>query len=261
MKKQILPVLILIITVLVLTSGAASAQNTAHIGLESQMHDVQAGDEFTVTVQIVGAESVYGVSFKLSYDPAILEVVPTNNQVVTPAEFFSGGPNFTLKNMADAGVIEYAMTLTQPADPVSGDGVLGMITFRALAGGTVEIAPIEANLVAPQFEEVDGLRVARSIQQVATDFEGMTVQVNGGGNTAVSAPVASASVSVATASLANRQVSQANQTEAATVTSSPASDSQSLLTLAGFFLLGGIMLLVVSIGLYSRMRTQLELAG
>ncbi|MCB9455304.1 MAG: hypothetical protein H6671_04890 [Anaerolineaceae bacterium] len=259
MKKQILPVLILIIMVMVLTSGAASAQNTAHIGLESQMHDVQAGDEFTVTVQIVGAESVYGVSFKLSYDPAILEVVPTNNQVVTPAEFFSSGPNFTLKNTADAGVIEYALTLTQPADPVSGDGVLGMITFRALAGGTVEIAPIEASLVAPQFEEVDGLRVARSIQQVATDFEGMTVQVNGGGNAVVSAPVSS--VSVATASLANRQVSQANQTEAAVAASSPSPDNQSLLTLAGFFLLGGILLLVVSIGLYSRMRAQLELAG
>jgi hypothetical protein len=253
MKKQILPALIIAIMVLVTITGTTGAQDTARIVLTSATQSVQQGDEIKVSVQVVGAESIYGASFKLSYDPSILEAVLTNSQAITPGTFFGSASSFTLKNTASNGVVEYALTLTQPADPVSGDGVIGTLTFRALAGGTVEITPVEANLVAPQFEEVDGLRVARSIQQVPTQIEGVAVQVSGSGAAASvsSASVSTASVSVATVSLANRQ--------AAPEPTAP--DSSLLMTLAGLFLVGGMILLFVSLGLYSRMRAQLELAG
>lgn len=264
MKQHIRFVLILMVIALAVPLIAAHAQDSARIWLSPDTLEANAGEEFTVTVNIEGAEGVYGTSFKLAYDAAALEVVMTNNQAVTPADFFSGGPNFALKNTASDGVIEYALTLTQPADPVSGGGVIGTITFRALTAGAVQITPLEASLVSPHFEEVNGRRVATSIQQVTTQIEGAAVQVGGAaGNTAsvaVVVPPTGNTASVATASVANSQP-QPVIASASLVTSGAVGKDSLLTALAGGFLMGGLLLLGVSVWLYSRMRAHLELVG
>ncbi|MBZ0274603.1 MAG: cohesin domain-containing protein [Anaerolineae bacterium] len=265
MKQYIRFVLILMVIALAVPLIAAHAQNSARIWLSPDTLEANAGEEFTVTVNIEGADGVYGTSFKLGYDAAALEVVLTNNQAITPADFFSGGPNFALKNTASDGAIEYALTLTQPAEPVSGGGVIGTITFRALTAGAVQITPLEASLVSPHFEEVNGRRVATSIQQVTTQIEGAAVQVRGSatGNTASVAavvPPTGNTASVATASVANSQP-QPVIASAASVTSSAAGKDSLLTALAGGFLLGGMLLLGISVWLYSRMRAHLELVG
>jgi Cohesin domain len=156
--------------------GIISAQETSpRVWLSSDMQQVTTGQAFTVTINVADAVGVYGGSFKLAYDPQALEVVLADNKAVVPGAFFNASSNFTLANTANGGIVEYAMTLTQPAEPVSGGGVLGTVTFRALSNAPVDITPIEARLLSPEFSEVDGRKVAQKINEVTTLVEGMTI--------------------------------------------------------------------------------------
>ncbi|MCB9452500.1 MAG: hypothetical protein H6672_13775 [Anaerolineaceae bacterium] len=254
MKKYSLSILIFASMIFALTTGIVGAQGSARVWLTSDKTDVQTGDEVVVTIHVEGAQNVYGTSFKLAYDPALLEPVMTNNQAVTAGDFFGNKSSFALKNTATDGTVEYALTLTQPAAPVSGSGVIGTLTFHALADGAVAVTPLEASLVAPQFEEVDGRMVARSIQQITTQIDGVGAPVVAGNNTG-SAPVASVSLNGNSAS-STASVSVAGRT---TQTTMP--DRSMLVVLAVALLAGGFILLLVSANLFRKMRVQLELAG
>lgn len=166
-------------------AAAAGAQRAApYVWVAPPSAPVEAGQEFTVAVQVSGADGVYGVSFAVSYDPQMVEVVPASGAAVQVGSFFGDQPAFALKNSASGGLIEYALTLTQPAQPVSGEGSLGTITFRALAAGAATIAPQEARLLVPVFSEVNGQKVAREINEVAAQTQGVALTVAEAGATA-----------------------------------------------------------------------------
>jgi len=137
-----------------LLSGALAtvgAQDSLRIWLSSEIAQATAGQEFVVTVNVTGANQVYGGSFQLLYDPQVFEVILVDNQAVSPGAFFGSEPSFALKNMVDAttGTVDYALTLTQPAVPVTGEGMLGTVKFRALQDAPVVITPAGAQLVSP----------------------------------------------------------------------------------------------------------------
>lgn len=155
----------------------AAQDGGAQLWLDPEAQSVSAGEVFSVAVRVGDAVGIYGGSFKLIYDPAALEVVIDENVVVTPGDFFGGQPGFTLKNSVDveAGVVEYALTLTQPAQPVDGEGVLGTVRFRALTAGPVDITPDEALLLAPEFTQVEGRTIAQRIAQITPATQPLTV--------------------------------------------------------------------------------------
>lgn len=162
---------------LIIVAAAGAQQAAPYVWLAPPSGPVAAGQEFTVAVQVSGADGVYGISFAVGYDPQMVEIVPASGAAVQAGSFFGGQPAFTLKNSASDGLIEYALTLTQPAQPVSGEGSLGTITFRALATGAAIITPQEARLLVPVFSEVNGQRVAREINEVAAQTQGVALTV------------------------------------------------------------------------------------
>lgn len=179
MKPRSLFVVVLTL-IAALTVGLAVMQAQAVsplVWLGSDAEQVVAGQEIVVTVHVDEAIGVYGGSFKLTFDPQAFEVVPQSEKIVTPGTFFADQPGFTLKNSADSqtGVIEYALTLTQPAEPISGSGDIGVVHFRALRDGAVEMQPQEARLLAPEFTEVNGRKIARQINEIETRVQGITV--------------------------------------------------------------------------------------
>jgi Cohesin domain len=244
--------------------GAQAAD--PRLSLVPDLAQAKIGDAVTVNINISGANGVYGGSFKLTYDPQLFELVQTGNKPVTPGAFFADKPGFALRNAADlaAGTIEYALTLMQPAQPVSGDGVLGSITLRALQDAPVIVSALNASLVAPEFAEVDGHMVAQKVNQVAVQIDGQPsdlAAVTTASNTAA-APVAAVvpqSDSAAPRMLTNPQlIAAASAQSNAAASIVPAETVQRtgnvVSALAVMFLALGIVLLTLSVGLYSRMR-------
>lgn len=244
--KTLISFLIMIASLFVMNAVITGAQEiTPRLWLSPESLQAQPGQEVTVTVNIADAIGVYGGSFKLAYDPEALEVVSADNYVVSAGEFFEGRPSFTLKNSANAqeGMIEYALTLTQPAEPVSGDGVLGTITFRALSEATVNIMPVEARLLSPEFTEVDGRMIAQRINEVEARLQGTMITVGENATT------------LATSTSAEPVVS--SDFDEPMIVLSKA--DVLVLAAAGVFFIAGLALFVLTMTMYARMNTQVAL--
>lgn len=241
-RNRTFPLLLLLCVISAISVSLLRAQSAVPgVWLSSDTARVTAGQEFTVTINVVGAVQAYGSSIKLTYDPAVLEVITADNQAVTPGSFFGEAPSFPLKNAADLqnGVIEYAVTLTQPALPVDGDGILGTIRFRALVETPVTVTPVEASLVSPEFTEVDGRLVAQRINTVQAQIMATTLgnaqplSVSASGGNALTNPE----------SAVNRSL----------VDTAPFGGMITMVAAA--FFISGLGLLVLSVVMYSRMRS------
>jgi hypothetical protein len=223
--------ILFIISVIILTSHlvlVGAQDNPALVSVLPSNPQVTTGQEFTVSIQIANAVQIYGASFELSYDPQSFEVIPSNGSAsVAAGPFFEGKPSFTLKNTADPtkGSVVFAITLMQPAEPVSGEGTLGIVTFRALKDGNpATISAMKADLVSPVYADVNGQKVAESMRQVPAQI----IQAMPGA-----------------ASAGTRPIVQGNT----------ANTNQIPVVAAGAFFLIGSILFIVSIGLFSRTRS------
>lgn len=274
-KLVLVIVLVLSFALSLLTVGAQD--NAPQLQLSPDKQQAATGDTITVTVNVVGAVGVYGGSFKLGFDPQSFEVVQTDNKAVTPGAFFANEPGFALRNVVDttAGTIEYAITLMQPAKPVNGDGVLGTFTLHALKDGPVALTSLSANFVAPEFKQVDGHLVAQKVNQVTAEVQGA---VNGSPLVANnSAPALAPTVEVANAAPAVSNdaavvnmfsdpnlnaVASSDTVNAGVIPETTVNRTDNLVSIAAIaFLVVGVILLTLSIGMYSRMRVHYTLAG
>lgn len=269
MKHKLSTALLFAVMIFSLMFFVSAQENTTHIWLSTSAEQATAGQEVTVTVNVSEAEAIYGSSFKLSYDPQVLEVVTVEDAVVQSGSFFGDAPNFPLTNKAEAGTIEYAMTLIQPAEPVSGEGILGTITLRALTDTAVVITPVEASLVSPQFAEVDGRKVAQSMNTIRPELAENSVNpVVAQNPEPVVQEAAPADDGIAVASVADALAARQAAPEVGEQVTMPApslvlqpvpilpstSFNPALIFSAMLFLMG-IGLLVISVGMYTRMRS------
>ncbi len=245
-----------------LIAGAQDQGTT--ISVVPDVDQATAGQEFTVKIQVTNADQIYGASFELSFDPSAFEVLQPASLVVEPGSFFDGIAGFPLQNTVDAetGTISFALTLTQPAEPISGDGVLGTVTFRALKDAPTAIAAVKASLVSPEFSEVNGNKVAQSMKNVPAQIS-QAPAVAQSNTSAAASTTNSASVSVASVSGGSQADATAmfgNLPASASVQQTQ-SDANSLVTqlpliAAGLFFVFGLVLLTFSVGMYSRMRVR-----
>jgi len=239
--------------------GIISAQETSpRVWLSSDTPQVVNGQAFTITINVADAVGVYGGSFKLAYDPQALEVALDEDKAVTPGGFFDTATSFTLANTANEGTVEYAMTLTQPAEPVSGSGVLGTVTFRALTNAVVDITPIEARLLSPEFSEVDGRKIAQKINEVTTLVEGVTLNAVSIETVNSSDPqifVEEPKPELRPLTVAETSPSTTNLSTGSTISETRGMDRPVLVIGSVLFILG-LLLFATSIGVYVNLRRQ-----
>jgi len=271
MTRKLTFALIILATLSLMVSVAGAQDSAPRVWLLSEVDQFTSGQEFAVAIQIDGGNQLYGGSFEVVYDPALMELIPgENNVAITPGSFFGAGPSFTLSNAADIrlGSITYALTLTQPATPVSGSGQIGTLRFRALADGPIKLELTESSLVSPEFTEVDGRLVAQKINSITAQPAPLTVGPITGEVVAVppapvdvAAQAVAAPVEVAAPTLAPITTSSTASVAAALANTAPtASQTGSrLLIVAGLLFAFGMTLLTISVGMYSRMRTQFSL--
>lgn len=250
MKNRIGIAFLLILLGGLSSMGPLFAQSTAPtVGLRSAVETAAAGEEIAVEITLTDAEEIYGVSFRLSYDPLAYEVVTVNESVVQMGDFFAGEPSFTVVNRVEEtlGEIEYAMTLTRPALPQSGNGTIGRVTLRALNAGPVVLQLLDVNLLTPTFEEVNGELIASGVVEIPA-----TVQDSVSLNTASPATAESGAPSDIAAFL---QGAKQAESDAALVTSDSASSDLSIQPLVPVgLLIFGLVLLLLGIVVYRRMR-------
>jgi len=147
LRLMIVLIAIALLGAILLVSLPASrgfAQGTM-ILVQPSASEVDVDDTVTVDVQIENVTDLYGVDFRLSFDPTLLEVQDADGNPANGVQIQGGSfpaPNFVVKNEADnsAGTIWYAVSQMNPTEPISGTGVAASVTFQGLADGVSSVA-------------------------------------------------------------------------------------------------------------------------
>lgn len=173
-------------------AAAAQANGEAQLHLANVPPSLAVGQEMTVSILVESAPLVYGADVRLLFDANLLQVVDANNDLagvqVQPGDFLDPAHGFELQHHVDneAGTIDYALALLNPAPPVEGDGLLIEITFRASAVGAATLSLAEG-----LFGTQTGETVAPTLDAVTVEIVADTSSSNvasGKGTAVTSAP-------------------------------------------------------------------------
>jgi hypothetical protein len=144
-----------------LASAAGAAAQAAVVRPEPGAVTLEPGTEARVDLLFEGVQDLYGLEVHLSFDPSLVEVLDADADApgvqLAAADWLAGA--FVAVNQADnaAGRIDFAATLLNPAEPVSGDHVFATFTLRARGAGS-GVLHIEEAILATR----DGVVIASS---------------------------------------------------------------------------------------------------
>ena len=129
--------------------------NPATQGIAPVTTSVIPGEAVLVAVYAENSERMHSYSVKCSFNPEIVtfESGAATLSPLTPAFLESaGGKTAAFLAIPGKGTVEIAATQTgnNPAAAVTGSGILGYLSFKAVTGGNPGIALNEARLVDPE---------------------------------------------------------------------------------------------------------------
>lgn len=130
---------------LLLTLPTLAWANDTQVRLSISETQPALNQDVTVEVWLDNMPAMYGGESHLTFDPQMFEVVdanPDENGIqLLPGSFLDPEQGFMLQNQADnqAGTIDYALTLLNPALPVEGSGIFFSLTLRPKAAGETTI--------------------------------------------------------------------------------------------------------------------------
>ncbi|MBN1922210.1 MAG: hypothetical protein JW892_13260 [Anaerolineae bacterium] len=161
--------------------AAPSIEAGAYWSLTPNPLTIEGCEVVAVTVRINDVINLYGADVIVSFDPTILEVVDKDGNLgnASPVENAGmlSGTIFVAKNEANntAGTVQYAVTLLNPAPPVTGSGEFIRIYFRAKAAGTSALHFSYFKLATLGGEEIPSTAVDGSAVTTAPDAAAVTI--------------------------------------------------------------------------------------
>jgi hypothetical protein len=157
-----------IVLAAILPTGSAQAlakADSAIVRPDPLVAVVYVGGQVVVNLYVQDVVNLYGADIRISFDPAVLQVVDADPSVlgvqIQPLSSFLI-PDFVVRkkacNAVDptdpdcqvGGVVWYAVTQLNPSTPVSGSGPLAAVTFKRLQPGTT-VLKVTHNQLADRF--------------------------------------------------------------------------------------------------------------
>lgn len=167
---QYLKAVVLFVVMMVMLVPAASAD-----GVKVYLQPVESAEGTLVAdVMVENVTDLYGLEFQLSYDPSVFVARDADANKdgiqIQPGDFLPVEQGFLVVNEVDAdhGRIAFALTLLNPAPPVSGTGTLARLSFDVLSDRAATIDITQINLVSGE------------LTVIPTETAGLTVGEAGG---------------------------------------------------------------------------------
>ena len=251
--------LLSVMLVLVGLCASVGAQSETLLVLSAPQTAVQTGQFYEVTIGIENVPSLWLADLEILYDPASVYIEGTQaGRPVRQGAFLAPiEQSAIIRNAITTDHLVYTASLLNPANPLTGTGVLGTFRIYPLQSGVTQLTFSRAQLTTLTFTEQNGQRIPGEPQTVAftpilleLQIEGSPVSIPDEATatplpTLTSAPVDTTGIQVA-----------ASETPLINITRAPGSSSQTTdanqtaapdlrPVLMGF----GLLLIVVSGGL------------
>jgi len=113
----------------------------ARLSVVPSYKEISRGGTGTTDVRVADVVNLYGVQFRVNFDPGVVQVVDADPNTAGVqmgiGALFSGKNYFVARNIVSntTGVGEFVVTLVAPATPISGAGVLAAINWKGKNAG------------------------------------------------------------------------------------------------------------------------------
>lgn len=153
---------------LFLVSAHAHAQTTAFLVLEMDNTALQTGQEYEVRILVEDVSELWLGSLEITYDPARLYILGTQaGSPVTPGAFWGVENTGVLLNGVLGGTLTFAQSMFNPAQPLSGSGVIASFRIVPLMAGAAELRfGNGTSLTRAIFDSSSGQRVATGSEAI-----------------------------------------------------------------------------------------------
>lgn len=170
MKKKILAVAFIAITIAAVSVTMSTGSNNAVVSVEPQNVAVSTGDRFTVNISVdpQGYE-VYGAQYTLHFDPTILQVVEQTNGTFLSQD---GASTIEVTNRFNntIGTVEYGETRMGVENGTTVPGVLATITFEVVGTcGSTDLTLSDALLSNPLAQQIPVSTINGHVMMVGFD--------------------------------------------------------------------------------------------
>jgi hypothetical protein len=138
----------LLVWLLMLCVPVLAQDNQALLALRTDTTDVQTGEFYSVRIEIDDVEELWSATMQISYDPTMLYIVGTDSgSPVELGDFLSDGGLVIQNNINKTNnTLRYTPSRVAPADPVSGNGVIGTFLVFPLQSGQATLSFVDADM-------------------------------------------------------------------------------------------------------------------
>lgn len=161
--------LFLVMSLLLFSIVPIQAQEALQISLDAPSTALQTGQEYEITLRVTGADQVWLLNVEVEYDPALLYIIGTQSgSPVRQGALFNREQSVVVRNNIQRTKLNYTISMLAPADPASGDGIVGVFRIYPLTAGTTTLRFSRAEAVRVQFS-------GEGDQRTAGEQENLTV--------------------------------------------------------------------------------------
>lgn len=141
---------VLLITLIFITSAAA--QDEIFISLNAETASLQTGQPYEVQIVVENVVDLWVTDVEIAYDPDQLYIIGTaSGSPVQPGPLLTG-ETIIPRNRTNADVVQYTVSLLNPAPPINGTGVVGTFQVYPLRAGETQLTFRRASLTRVSFE-------------------------------------------------------------------------------------------------------------
>ena len=155
--------LIFLLLVFISSSTIFAQDSTTLLQINSDTQAMETGQSYTLRFEIHDVNELWAANMLLQYDPQYIYVVGTKSgsPVKIGDMMLDGGGTIFNSVNAEQGQLNYAVSMFNPADPVSGTGVIGTFEIVPLLAGTTQLTFSKAELLSVNFSfDANGQRVS-----------------------------------------------------------------------------------------------------
>lgn len=159
----------------------ATNDDTAIIALTTGTITLQTGQAVTVQIEVLDVRELWLANIEVQYDPAQLYIIGTRSGTpVRRGTLLDPAQALVLRNRVADDTLQYTQSLVNPAEPVSGAGVIGTFEIFPLQAGDSQLTFNAVSLTRVLFEtDESGQRLGTQTETINFAVAPLTLSISG----------------------------------------------------------------------------------
>jgi hypothetical protein len=161
--------------------SAFAQDNPAVLAIRADTTALQTGEFYPIRIEIDNVTELWSATMRIAYDPQLVYIVGTDSGTpVHLGDFLTGGLSIQNSVNEREGYLLYTPSQLAPADPVSGNGVLGTFLIFPLQAGEVTLSFVDADMSSIVFTTNEqGVRTVQESVPIPFAVTQLTLTITG----------------------------------------------------------------------------------